>query len=407
MNEEFAIALKLALDESSIQNVKKRLDKLKEELKTTIDINVEAKKAGESVKSAFSNVDASGFKEYSAQIELAEQECEQLKTVIEDLTHNGEYEEVIRYNAELEKAENKLISLRQKQNGLTDATKKTSVAVKSLSFSNFASAIKDAVKSAKIFTLALIGARSVYMGIRKAMSSYLAQNDTLQQKLNACWYALGSLFAPVLEKIISLFATLIGYVNVFLKALGFAGINMSGFASSASSGASSTKKIAKNLSGFDELNNIGDTSNSGSGGASVPDYSGMFDGSNLDTTWVGRIQAFGEWCKENIPLVAGLLSGVVTTIGLLKAGVEGIKALGIGLAVGGIVGSIVSLIEYLKDPSWDSFGGIITGIGVALGGLALTFGSVPLAVAAAITTILGLFAKFKDEINIFTKIQSL
>lgn len=47
--------------------------------------------------------------------------------------------------------------------------------------------------------LALMGIRSMFTAIRKAMNTYLAQNDKLRQKLDGIWYALGSLFAPILE----------------------------------------------------------------------------------------------------------------------------------------------------------------------------------------------------------------
>ena len=397
MNEEFSIALKLAIDESSISQVKERIKQITQELTQTVTISP----TGGNTQTIKIDADTTN---YTAQIEACKREIEDLQTIIGSLQRTDSMsEEMFNYQVELEKANNRLISLINKQNKLADSTKETTRAVKQLTKASqgIAEAIGQAVSKCKMFTMALIGARSIYFGIRKAMSTYLSQNDALQNKLNACWYALGSLFAPVLEKIISLFAALIGYVNVFLKALGFAGINMSGFASSASSGASSAKQIAKNLSGFDELNNIGSTSSGSSGGASVPDYSGMFDGSNLDTSWVERIQNFGAWCLENIPLITGLLAGVVTTVGLLKAGVEGIKALGIGITVAGIVGTIVSVIEYLKDPTWSNFGNILIGIGTALAGLAIVFGSVPLAIASGITILLGLFSKFKDEINNF------
>ena len=59
------------------------------------------------------------------------------------------------------------------------------------------------------------------------------------------------------------------------------------------------------------------------------------------------------------------------------------------------------MIDYIKDPSWENFGKIITGIGVALLGLALIIGNVPLAIAAAITIILGLIIKNWDKISTF------
>lgn len=400
MNEEFAIAFKLAIDESSISKVKQRLEELKKELQTTIDIVPKVKEQVQqtSMPTIEPTVSTNGLKDYSAQIEFLKAKADDLKATLSSLDENVYPSDVLGYRVELEKVSNQLTDLVNKQNNLSSATKKTVSEAKKLSFKSVSDSIKDATKSAKVFTLALIGARSIYAGIRKAMSTYLSQNEELQNKLNACYYAIGSLFAPVLEKLVSIFATLIGYVNVFLKALGFAGINMSNFGKSASSSAKSAKEINKSLSGFDELNNIG-TQESSSGGVGGTDVSNPFENQDLDLTWVERIQAFGEWCLNNIPLISGVLLGVAGAIAAIKLGCDGIQALGIGLMIGGIVGAIASLMEYLKSPTWESFGGIISGIGVAIIGLGLVIGSVPVAIAGAIVLVMGILMSHWEAIK--------
>lgn len=401
MNEEFAIAFKLAIDESSIGRVKERLEQLKKELTTTIDIIPQVQ---EKVSSAMPTINPSfnvdGIKSYEAQIEALTVKCDDLAATISQLGKDTPQAEVLDYWVSLEKAQNQLNDLIKKQNNLTSATQKTVRVANKLSFKNVCDSIKEATKSAKVFTLALIGARSVYAGIRKAMNTYLSQNEELQNKLSACYYAIGSLFAPVLEKIVNIFAKLIGYVNVFLRALGFAGINMSNFGKSASSSAKSAKDINKSLSGFDELNNIGtQESSSGSGGGT--DVENPFENQNLDLTWIERIQAFGEWCLNNIPLISGVLLGVAAAITAIKLGCDGITALGIGAIVGGIAYSISSLLEYLQNPTWSSFGGIISGIGVAIIGLGLVIGSVPVAVAGAIVLIAGYLMSHWESVKQF------
>ena len=414
MNEEFQIALSLALNESSIAKVKERLNNLKKELQTTIEVNVEVAKPKidkippiepkiepkiepnlipkiEPVIEPI--VDSTGIKNYTAQIEALQERINDLKATIESIDASDSASDIMWYRVELEKAQNQMVDLVNKQKNLGKETKK-------LSFQHVVDAIKSATKNAKIFTMALIGVRSIYFGIRKAMNAFLSQNEELQNKLNACYYALGSLFAPILEYIVNLFVKLIGYVNVFLRALGFAGINMSNFGKKASSSAKSTKEINKSLSGFDELNNIGGNEPQGGGGG-AGGVENPFEDQDLDLTWIDRITKFGEWCKVNIPLISGLLLGVVAGITAIKLGCDGIKALGIGLLVGGIAMSIMSLIEYLKDPTWSSFGGIITGIGVALLGLALIIGSVPLAIAGVIVLVAGLLASHWEEVKAF------
>lgn len=95
------------------------------------------------------------------------------------------------------------------------------------------------------------------------------------------------------------------------------------------------------------------------------------------------------------------MAGVVAGITAIKMGCDGIKALGIGILVAGIAMAIASLIQYIKDPSWSSFGGIIIGIGVALLGLALIIGSIPLAIAGVIVLVAGLLASHWDKVKAF------
>lgn len=413
MNEEFAIAFKVAIDESSISKVKERLEQLKKELATTIDINAQVKQTVEDTTNSITptssvispqinpSLDTTGLKNYTAQIDELQMKVNDLKATLASVDMNDSPSDIMWYRTELEKAQNRLSDLINKQKNLTKEVTKTATESKKLSFSNIADAMKKATKSAKVFTMALIGCRSIYFGIRKSMSTYLSQNEDLQNKLNACYYAIGSLFAPALEWIVNLFAKIIGYVNVFLKALGFAGINMSKFGASTASTASSAKEIKKSLSGFDELNNIGSDSSSGGSGGGAGEVDNPFDSQDLDLGWVEKIKEFAEWCKENIPLIAGLLLGVAAAITAIKLGCDGIKALGIGLVVGGIVMAIGELLEYLQDPSWEHFGGIIEGIGIAIIGVGAIIGSVPVVVAGVITLVAGYIAKHWSEIKSF------
>lgn len=388
MNEEFAVALKLAIDESSIAKVKERLKNLKKELETNVNLSL-GSSSGKSIDIK-PNVDMSsaedGIKNYVAQIEQALQKLADLRTTLSTL--NPGSIEYVDMSANIEKVNNQLASLIDKQNKLSEEAKKTSLNMKAIG-----QAIEKSTSKAKGFVMALIGARSVYFGIRKAMSTYLSQNDALQNKLNACWYALGSLFAPVLEYIVNLFATLVGYVNVFLKALGFAGISMKNYGKSAGSAAKETKQLA----GIDEINNVGDDASSG--GASGGAGGNPFENMQLDNGIVATLEAIGAWCQANLPIIAGLVLGVAAAVLALKAGLDLVTALGIGVLVGGIAMSIGYLLQYLQDPSWANFGGIIAGIGVALLGLAIIIGSVPLAIAGAIVLILGVLASNWEAIQ--------
>ena len=69
--------------------------------------------------------------------------------------------------------------------------------------------------------------------------------------------------------------------------------------------------------------------------------------------------------------------------------------------VAGIVYAISSLIQYLKDPSWKNFGKIIQGIAVAIIGLGLVIGNIPLIVIGAIVLIVATVIKYWEQIKSF------
>lgn len=61
------------------------------------------------------------------------------------------------------------------------------------------SGLKNLSKMVKKIAASIVGITSVFGLIRKSISTYLSQNDALKQKLDGIYYAIGSLFAPILE----------------------------------------------------------------------------------------------------------------------------------------------------------------------------------------------------------------
>lgn len=61
------------------------------------------------------------------------------------------------------------------------------------------SGLKNLSKMVKKIAASIVGITSVFGLIRKSISNYLSQNDALKQKLDGIYYAIGSLFAPILE----------------------------------------------------------------------------------------------------------------------------------------------------------------------------------------------------------------
>lgn len=345
MNEEFAIRLKMIMDESSIASVKKQLAVFSKD--TTDKVNVAVSPA----KNVTDEFDVGNVEQYSAQIELLIAKIADLREGIRILKDDPKTPsmQILEMQAELEKYENQLSRLLNKGTQAEEsvvAVAKTTVSIRQN--------LMGATKYVKILVGGLIGAYSIYGSIRKAMSAYLSQNQELTNKLNACWYALGSLFAPVLEWIINKFVYLVSLVNALVQALGFAGINMTKYGKA-------TGKANKQTASFDEINNI----SKGGGGQENP--FGNFDLSDKFKNLSALIKANAEKLK---------LIGLGAMFGI---GVACLFTGHVGMGLGMILASGVLGYKYLSE-NWDyiieKVGGITNAITLLLGGFTAGLGLV-------------------------------
>lgn len=264
--------------------------------------------------------------------------------------------------------------------------------------------IGGAVNKIGRWATALIGISSAYAGIRSMVSKVAQYNQQVSTDLQYMGFALAKTFEPFVEWIISALYKILGLVNQLFVAL--FGINIfkksgvSAFQKSMDKSAKSAKEIKNSLASFDEMNILEDTTQKESGASAGGVGTPSFDLSQMQ----GEPPQWMQWIKENLPLITGLIFGVVAAVIALKLGLGGIKALGIGIMIGSIVKGIQDLINYLNDPSWENFGNIITDIGGFLLGLGMVIHSIPLIVAGAIVIIVGLIVKNWEAIKgIFQK----
>lgn len=160
--------------------------------------------------------------------------------------------------------------------------------------------LKGMVGSISKITLALAGVRTIFSAITKAMNAYLNQNEELKGKINALWLALGTAFAPILETLVNLAVKLVAYINVFVQALGFAGINLKKISST-------SEKIKKSLAGIDEITNIG--SNQSESGFQNP-----FADVQLNEDWIEFLQTVANlllWIRDIVVWILNLLNPVL------------------------------------------------------------------------------------------------
>ena len=346
-------------------------------------------------------------KNFDAQIKQVERELDLLERSADESSIPKQFrrseEEANKLNAEIEKTRNKLGDLRKKQLELENKNINTNWQNISGIINNVNGGLSDTVKKVARWGLALFGIRTAYNAIRGAMST-LSQYDTqMADNIEYIRYALASSLQPVIQTILNLVVRLLQYINYIAKA--WTGKNLfktaDAFKSaqkSASGVAKSAKEINKQLAGFDEMNVLSDTSTGGTGGTGGADISAP----NIDLTGMqGEVPQWLKWIVDNKDLILAVMTGVAAGLLAWKLGLSGIQSLGIGLAIAGIVYTIESIMAYLQDPSWENFGKIVTGIGLAVAGVAIIFGSWPVAIAGAIVAVIGIIVSNWEKIKTF------
>lgn len=244
--------------------------------------------------------------------------------------------------------------------------------------------------------MAVAGVRTAWAGVRKIMSLVQQYNPQISADLEYMGYAIAQIFLPIAQKLVSILYTILNYVNAIMTA--WFGINLF-----SNSGVKNFQKMSKNakeinkfLAGFDEMNILQDN-NSSSQNSATPSM-------DLSEGMQGEVPIWLQWIIDNKELILNILEGISVAILAIKLGLSGIQGLGIGMMIVGIISTMQNLIKYLQDPSWDNFGKIITSIGVAILGLGLIIGNVPLIIAATIVIIVGLIVSNWESIkNIFQK----
>ena len=274
-------------------------------------------------------------------------------------------------------------------------------------FNKMNTSVSSSIKHIGRLALGIFSVASAYR-LMSAASSTLGQYDEqYATNLEYIRYLIAQAIAPALKYVVNLASTLLSYLNYILNA--WFGItlfskyiakNFMNAKNSTGGISKNTGKIKKDLqtTPFDEMNILTDTSDSGiSGGAGGGAIAPSIDPSMLQ----GEVPDWIKWIVDNKELILAIMAGIAAGLLAWKLGLDGIKALGIGLLIAGIVYTIESLLEYLQDPSWENFGKIIQGIGLAIIGLGALIGSVPLVVAGAIVLIVGTIVKYWEQIKAF------
>lgn len=274
-------------------------------------------------------------------------------------------------------------------------------------FDNVGKSVSSSIKHIGRLALGVLSVRSAYLLARQASSTLGQYDEQYATNLEYIRYLIAQAIAPALKYVVNLASTLLNYLNYILNAWFGITLFSKNSAKNFMNAKNSTGGISKNTgkikedlqtTPFDEMNVLNDKSDSGSGGSSG---GGAIAPSIDPSLFAGEVPDWLKWIADNKDLILSVMAGITSGLLAWKLGLKGIKALGIGVLISGIMYTIQSLISYLNDASWTNFGKIIQGIGVALLGLAIIIGSVPTAVAGAIVLIVGTIVKYWEQIKAF------
>lgn len=128
--------------------------------------------------------------------------------------------------------------------------------------------LNKGIKSIKKFALSLLSVRSMFSLVSRAARAYLNFDETLTQAVDNCWNALGSLLAPMIEYVVSLFTKLTSVIASFVKALTGVDLVARANAKALDKQAKATKSAAaasKQLASIDDIDTLSTSKGSGNG----------------------------------------------------------------------------------------------------------------------------------------------
>lgn len=307
-------------------------------------------------------LDTKGFE---AQIKYTE---DKLDTMIKEYKALGkekkpDTEAMIKLGSEIEKAKNKVVDLKAKQDELTYG--KSTAELDQHEFK-----IGKIIKKVGKWAGAIFGLRSIYSFIRSSMSTITQYDEKMASNIEYIRYALAYAVKPIVEWIVNAVMTIMQYVNYIANAwFGknlFANSGVKQFQSSMGKAEKSAKNIEKSLMSFDEINKLEDTSSASAGGVGGSSVAPSFDLSQIPTEvpkWVQWIADHKDEIIEVAKIIAGAIvlakgiqwvsniSSVASSIGKIGSDMGGInwKAVLIGISIAAIARSAYEWYKAQKE----------------------------------------------------------
>ena len=271
------------------------------------------------------------------------------------ITGKGDYE---RLSAEIEKLENKLVSLQKTTEKTGNTTSNT---------------FKKSLKSVRRFVLGIISVGSIYALVSRGMQSYLQTNDDAQKKYELTSNTIGAVLAPAMEKLLDIVQYLV--IGVALLIQEFTGFNALANVTTKniSNAKDETKKLNKELTAMDEITNI--NGGNATGIDLTSDYSALADFQKkvaevqkLFEEWniadlASDLKGMADWLWKNRDAVIAV--GIALGAVFITAKIAGwLRSIALLLGVGGVGGvGAVGLIGLATTLLWV--------VGIAAAGILL------------------------------------
>ena len=438
----------------SIRNAESELAKVNKELESidkkaneisnrqeTLSFDIETQKSlgelgdSEAIKTSELEIQKldKAMQELAVQEDQAKLKASELNSKIAELKNNSP--EVNHLEQQVRNMTSSLEESKSQTNELGELIKKNlSFKAKLMGISGFDEVGKkvDKLKSRMsrlIGTVAIFSLiRSSLTNLRNGFVSLLKQNDSFSSSLNQIKANLMTAFVPIynaclpaINSLMNSLSKLTGTIAVFVSGLFGTSLEdakkqAEGLSKSLDDTAKSGEKASGSLSSFDNLEVVADNGSSASSGGS--------NGSNInydgEITYSQKLldilNKISKWVTDNSEIVIGFIGGVTGALIALKLlGLDPIQSLGIGIALAGAIILIQGIINFIKDPSWENFGTILTGLSLILAGVAIAMLAVnaanPVAwimlAIAAVVALGAVIIKNWDSIKeVFSKIWS-
>ena len=298
-------------------------------------------------------------KSFDAEIRYVESQLDEIEHKLKQADMGFDVGDTMKLEAQYSRLSKQLDKLNQKQADLN----KTDLSNVQKSIDNIGKSTSNTIKHVARWALGIFAIESAYGFVRQAITTVSGYNEQIKNDIEYIQFALGSMLQPIIEGLIQLAFRLLTYVNYIAQA--WFGVNLFANASTKSfeknnkalgNSVKSAKELNKQIASFDEMNVLNDTSSNSGGGAGA----GAISLPSMDLSqWQGEVPSWVQWIAENKDLVIAGLLGIAGGLVAINLGLKPIQALGIGIALAGIILAVQNLIKFLQDPTFENFTNII------------------------------------------------